>query len=208
MGLLAVNDLASTSPPNLSPSWTGTPVVSFVAGVGGTKNLSDHTFDPESDSLTYTLNGSSTAFPANVSMDSAGVITATNSVVVGTTNGILVDIDDGINVLVTSPSFSIIIANTITAQALRDLGFLLIDDFDGHVGALQNGCFDFGEGRVSNSVPGEDQIVALKAGGLCRALIFDPGDPAKRYESQQVLGGPIVLRGGQQIHHDLFPAHL
>lgn len=131
MGLLAGSDLISIAPPNLSPSWTSTPGPNFVDGVGGLYDLEDDTFDPESDSLTYTLNGGSAAFPTGVSMDSAGLITATSSVVVGTTTGILVDIDDGINSLVTSPSFSIVIASTITDQELRDLGFLLVNDYAG-----------------------------------------------------------------------------
>ncbi len=132
MGLIAGSDLVSIAPPNLPPEWTSTPNPSFVDGVGGTYDLDAlDTFDPEADSLTYTLNGGSAAFPTGVTMDSAGLITGTNSVVTGTTSGILIDIDDGTNALVTSPSFSIIIANTITDQELRDLGFLLVDDYAG-----------------------------------------------------------------------------
>ena len=131
MGLLAGADLINIAPPNLSPSWTSTPVVSFIAGVGGTKNLSDHTFDPESDSLTYTLNGSSAAWPTGMSMNSSGVVTGTSSVVEGTTTGMLVDIDDGVNPVVTSPSFSVVIVVTITDQALRDLGYILLNDYAG-----------------------------------------------------------------------------
>ena len=101
-----------------------------MVGVGGTYSLAQDAFDQEGDTLTYVLVGG--AWPTGVSMDTAGLITATTSFVTGTT-GITVSVDDGTNSPVTSPSFDITSAelSAITPQTLRDAGYLLIDDFAG-----------------------------------------------------------------------------
>ncbi len=167
MGLLAGTDLVNVSPPdvNLPPEWTNTPNPSFVDGVGGTYALADDNFDPDDDALTHVL--VSGAWPTGVSMDTAGLITATTGVVSGTTTGLQVSIDDTFNTPVNSPSFSLIVASQITDQELRDLGFLLVDDFPGvdplGVGDSINGINDAMLEGTQDSKP-----VWFSAGGIYR----------------------------------------
>jgi hypothetical protein len=98
-------------PPNFAPEWVSVPNPSFVVGVGGTYALVGDTFDPEGDTLTFTLNGGSAAWPSGWSMDSAGLITVTVGALAATTTGIIVDIDDGTASPVSSTAFSAIVVS-------------------------------------------------------------------------------------------------
>lgn len=128
MGLIGRK--VSVQPPNLPPEWTATPNPQWQAGVGGTYDLSNDTFDQEGDSLTYTLNGGSAALPTGVSLASNGILTATSAVTEATTAAVLVDIDDGVNSLVTSPSFSIVIT-AVLATGYPRLGIMAIGGWGG-----------------------------------------------------------------------------
>jgi len=101
-------------PPNNPPEWTSTPSIMFQPGVGGTYALDQDTFDQEGDTLTYVRTAGT--FPTGVTMDTAGLITATTAVVAGTTTGFTVTIDDGTASPVASPTFSIVIASGFTAH--------------------------------------------------------------------------------------------
>ena len=105
VGLLAASNRISVTPPNNPPEWSATPNPTWTDGVGGTYDLNDDCFDPEGDTLTFSLVGGS--WPTGVSMASNGIITATSAVTGGTTSGITVSCDDGTNAPVTSPSFSV-----------------------------------------------------------------------------------------------------
>ena len=115
MALIASTD--QVQPPNKAPEWTSTPDITFAPGVGGTYALSQDTFDQEGDSLTYVKTAGS--WPANVSMDTAGLITATDAVVEESQTGIIVTVDDGTASPVASPSFSVVITN-VTAWPVQD----------------------------------------------------------------------------------------
>jgi len=103
--LLGTRGTSSPSPPNNPPEWTGVATLNWIATVGGSYDLKDDTFDPEGDSLTFVLTAGS--WPTGVTMDTAGVLTATSSVVAGDTTGITVTIDDGTNDPVPSPSLTV-----------------------------------------------------------------------------------------------------
>jgi hypothetical protein len=113
MGLIARQDDFGQVPPNNPPAWTNQPTISFVAGVGGTYDLTNNVFDPEGDTLTFSLNAASAALssssPEDVTLSSAGIITATSSVTAGDRTGIIIDVSDGTNDPVPSSSFSIAI---------------------------------------------------------------------------------------------------
>lgn len=109
MGLIAASKPISVTPPNEPPEWTtDPPVVTFIAGIGGTTDLNDSVFDPEADSLTFVKTAGS--WPTGVSLASNGIVTATTAVVEGTTAGITVTADDGTNSPVASSSFSVVIS--------------------------------------------------------------------------------------------------
>lgn len=129
--LIAASDPLQVDPPNLSPSWTGTPTPTFPAGQGGTYSLSQNTFDPESDTLTYSLVSGS--WPTNVSMNSQGLISGGSGVVAGTTTGLVVSVDDGTNAPVNSPTFSLTITDATAKRwnpghYLKVQGNYAIDD--------------------------------------------------------------------------------
>jgi hypothetical protein len=129
MGLIAGDTQGDPAePPNFPPSWTSTPSPNFEEGIGGVNNLSNNTIDPEGDTLTYTLAGGS--WPTGVTMSPFGVITATTSVVEGTTAGITVNISDGINPPVTSPSFSVVISAVGTTTLFPLLATMRIGTFN------------------------------------------------------------------------------
>ncbi len=107
MALIAASDLISVTPPNNPPEWTSTPAPVFPPGVGGTYSLSQNAFDPESDPITYTLNGGSAALPTGVTISGTDLV-GSDQVGEGTTTGIIIDADDGVNSLVASPSFNIV----------------------------------------------------------------------------------------------------
>ena len=110
IGLIGrTEDNGYVPPPNNPPTWTGTPAPSWLAGTGGTVDLDSYTFDQEGDTLSYTLNGASTALPTGVTISGTNLV-GTSSVVTGTTTGILIDCYDGIET-VTSNSFSIVVAD-------------------------------------------------------------------------------------------------
>ena len=137
VGLVGGNIVQFVPPPNIAPEWTGTPIPTWSEGVGGTYDLKDDTFDPEDDPLTFVKTAGS--FPTGVTLNSNGVLTATNSVVEGTTAGFTVTADDGTASPVASPSFSIIIG------ASSGLTFPLLAI--GAIGGYSNNSFD-------NSRPG------------------------------------------------------
>ena len=116
MVLLAASDLISVTPPNLPPEWTSTPTPSFIPSVGGTYSLSQDCIDPEADPITYTLNGGSAALPTGVTISGTDLV-GDGTVSEGTTAGILIDADDGVNSVVTSPSFSIVVTDAIAWPA-------------------------------------------------------------------------------------------
>lgn len=103
--LLGSRGTTSPAPPNNPPEWTATPTINWIATVGGTYDMKDDTFDPEGNSLTFVRTAGT--WPTGVTMDTAGVLTATTSVVAGDTSGITVTIDDGTNSPVSSPSISV-----------------------------------------------------------------------------------------------------
>ena len=112
MGLIARSDVIET--PNSAPEWTSTPALEWVTGVGGTYDLTDDTFDPDGDALTFTLAAGSTALPAGVSLAAKGIVTATTGVTVGATTGVLFDVDDGTASPVGSPSITINISSPLS----------------------------------------------------------------------------------------------
>jgi hypothetical protein len=126
--LLAGSDPTFIDPPNLPPEWIATPAPSWQESEGGTYNLDNLVFDPE-DTVTYTLNAGSASLPTGVTLASNGVLTATTAVSEGTTTGIIVDADDGVNSAVASSSFSITILGAVSEATLRTAGYLLPEDY-------------------------------------------------------------------------------
>lgn len=129
MGLLAASTPFFVDPPNEPPEWIATPTPTWVAGVGGTYDLNNDTFDPESDSLTFVKTAGT--WPTGVSLNSNGIITATSAVVEGTTAGFTVTADDGTNSPVASSSFSV----EITASG-GSLFYVATTGNDAHAGTI------------------------------------------------------------------------
>jgi hypothetical protein len=133
VGLIAASP--GVQPPNNAPEWISTPNPTWQDGVGGTYELSNDTFDPEGDTLTYAHDATSTALPANVTVSGSQLV-ATGSVVEGTTSGVRITVDDGIATAVASSNFDIVVseASPVTSPTLwQDYGG---NDFAGEAGAL------------------------------------------------------------------------
>ena len=196
MGLIASTD--TVQPPNNPPEWTGTPNPNFVDSVAGTYELSDDTFDQESDSLTYTLNSGSTALPTGVTISGSQLV-ATNSVAESVTAGVIIDVKDADSALIASPSFAIVISEAppITPPTLFDdysnnvfageAGALAKNDnwastiydygpqFAPDMGATETPTGDPAKPGVSGENPNkDDEFLVIDRAGLA-AVLNDPG---------------------------------
>lgn len=121
MGLLASTN--PILPPNNPPVWESPdPNPTWVDGVGGTYDLNSNTSDAEGDTLIFVKTAGS--FPTGVTLNSNGILTATSSVVEGTTAGFTITADDGTAAPVASPTFSIVI--TASGQSFPLLGISAI----------------------------------------------------------------------------------
>lgn len=90
---------------NSPPLWISVPSPSVVTLVGGVYDLAQHVTDANSDTLTFSLNASSTALPLGVSIDGSTLLD-TGLAGVGVTTGIIIDVTDGRSEKVASASFS------------------------------------------------------------------------------------------------------
>jgi len=135
VGLIAALDNFGQVPPNNSPEWVSQPLVSFVALQASTVDLNNFCFDPEGDTLSFALNGSSAALPSGVTLASNGIITADGTQTSGDTTGVIIDVDDGTNAAVSSSAFSIaVVVQSGSSPALFD--DLSDRAFAGEAGAL------------------------------------------------------------------------
>ena len=106
--------IAATDPPigvpvpqNDPPQWSATPVPTWTATVGGTYSLASDAFDPNADTLTYSVVSGS--LPTGVSLNtSTGLLTATTGVLQGNT-ALVFGVNDGIAATVNSPSVTMTI---------------------------------------------------------------------------------------------------
>jgi len=104
-GLLGNGDDPTPSA-NSAPFWTSTPDPTCEAGVASTYDLDQHTSDPDGDSLTYALNGGSTTLPTGVTLSGSDIVCGVGTSI-GSTSGVIIDVDDGTAAAVASSAFTI-----------------------------------------------------------------------------------------------------
>lgn len=186
--LIAGDKPINVTPPNLPPEWTSTPAPSFVTAVGGTYDLNDNVNDPEGDTLTWALNGASAALPTGVTLDTGtGVLTGTGSVTEGTTTGILIDVDDGVNSAVTSPSITITVSALSAAPNLIG-GFGTRSDLD-----RSNGFTIYTVTNTNDSGTGSLRA-ALEATGN-RVVIFETSGVIEITDDIVIPDGDLIVAG-------------